>query len=600
MRNASLLIAGLAAVGSMQAAEKDRLLIHRIGPAVTTVHAADAGGKQVRQVFADPALDYNVSPSPDGQWLLFTSERDGSADIYRAHTDGTAVERLTTDPAYDDQAAWSPDGQRIAFVSSRGTHTTDIWTLDLRSKVLRNVTEAAGGDFRPSWSPDGRWIAFSSDRGTTIERNAPEWEHLHRTSLYVVAAEGGSARRLTSGQRFAGSPKWSRDGARLVFYEMDAADAHNARTNQAVDSQIVSIDAATGDGRREHTSGPGLKVSPQFLGGDRVGYLVKAGAVPGVAYSTGEAGPAGLMRNPAWSADGGTVFYDRGRAGTERRSYPRLQPMFSANSAFELANLQAFAAFSRDGRRLAMSERVGATNDEYALNVMQADGASAQRVFFEPGTTAMAPGWSPDGNWIVFGHGGGFQTRNTPARVMMMRPDGSDLRPLATGQGAGFPSLSPDGKRLVFRVWGPAPDERGLRVLTLETGVVTRLTDSAYDTFPGWSPTADLIAFSSWRNGDFDIYTIKPDGTGLKQLTTAAGNDAHSSWSPDGQHLMFSSSRFGFKDEAPLFDGQPQPYGEIFVMKADGSDQRPLTDNQWEDGPGAWQPRGAGLPTRAQ
>jgi Tol biopolymer transport system component len=99
-----------------------------------------------------------------------------------------------------------------------------------------------------------------------------------------------------------------------------------------------------------------------------------------------------------------------------------------------------------------------------------------------------------------------------------------------------------------------------------------------------------LIAFTSWRNGDFDVYTIRPDGTGLKQLTSTPGNDAHSSWSPDGEHLMFSSSRFGFKDEGPLSDDQPQPYGEIFVMRADGAEQRPLTGNQWEDGPGTWQP----------
>jgi glutathione peroxidase-family protein len=221
---------------------------------------------------------------------------------------------------------------------------------------------------------------------------------------------------------------------------------------------------------------------------------------------------------------------------------------------------------------------------------MNADGTSRQQVFYEKGSAAMGPQWSQDGNSIVFGLGGGFQTRNTPARIMMMRPDGSDVRTLTTGPGAGFPSLSPDGKRLVFRVWGPGADDRGLRILTLETGAIARLTGSEYDTFPGWSPKGDVIAFSSWRNGDYDIYTIRPDGTGLKQLTTAKGNDAHSSWSPDGEFLMFSSSRFGFKDEAALFDGQPQPYGEIFIMKADGSDQRPLTDNQWEDGPGAWEP----------
>ena len=84
------------------------MLIHRIGPASTTVHAADAGGKQVRQVFANPALDYNATFSRDGQWVAFTSERDGSADLYRVRADGSEVERLTSDSAYDDQAAWSP------------------------------------------------------------------------------------------------------------------------------------------------------------------------------------------------------------------------------------------------------------------------------------------------------------------------------------------------------------------------------------------------------------------------------------------------------------------------------------------------------------
>ena len=53
-----------------------------------------------------------------------------------------------------------------------------------------------------------------------------------------------------------------------------------------------------------------------------------------------------------------------------------------------------------------------------------------------------------------------------------------------------------------------------------------------------------------------------------------AGNDAHAVWSPDGRYLLFSSGRFGYQDEGPLYDDVPQPYAELFVMYADGFNQR--------------------------
>ena len=375
-----------------------------------------------------------------------------------------------------------------------------------------------------------------------------------------------------------------------MCYELDVRDTHSAREDESqsqVVSQVVSFELSTG-ARHEHTSGAGLKVSPQFLDANRIGYLTKAGGNPGIAYTTGDGGTVGEARNPTWSRDGRLVVFDRGRAGTGRVSYTLLQPLYSRDLTFELAHLGRLGAYSPDGRRLAFSEPISA--DQWAMVVMDADGTSRQRVFFEKGSAALGPRWSRDGAQIVFGLGSGFDTRNTPARIMMMHADGSNARVLTSGAGAGFPSLSPDGKRLVFRVWGNGADERGLRLLTLETGAVTRLTDDEHDTFPVWSPKGDVIAFTSWRFGDWDIYTIRPDATRLKRLTTALGNDAHSSWSPNGEYLMFSSSRYGFKDEAPLFDDQPQPYGEVFVMRADGSQQHALTDNQWEDGAGAWRP----------
>jgi TolB protein len=63
-------------------------------------------------------------------------------------------------------------------------------------------------------------------------------------------------------------------------------------------------------------------------------------------------------------------------------------------------------------------------------------------------------------------------------------------------------------------------------------------------------------------------------------------------WSPDGEYIAFASSRMGFKDEV-LYTDAPQPYGELFVMRYDGTSIEQLTDNQWEDGTPAWQPTAA-------
>ena len=569
---------------------KDRIFVDQWSPTRSELFIADADGKNARKLLAGLQIDYNASFSFDGQWVVFTSERQGSADIFRVRTNGLAVERLTDDAAYDDQAALSPDGQSLAFVSTRDAGTTDIYVLDMETRKVRNLTHSPGGDFRPSWSPDGRTIAFSSDRGTTFQPAKGRWEHVHAASVYVVGVDGHGLRKISPEGQLGGSPKWSPDGKRVVFYELAVADTFDARQvpEQArLESRIVSIDIATGV-RTQHASGRGLKLSPQFLGPDRIGYLVKSGPTAALAFSTDEKGSVGDIGNPAWSHDGKRVVYHSGPIATIAEARSPGQVLSGRDPQFELAFASGFPAVSPDGRQLVVSERTGRGNadDRTSLAVWDADGRNPRRIFRAEGT-AMGPQWSADGKWIVFSAGNFFLARTRPAQVMLVRPDGSDARPLTTGSGnAGFPSWSPDGRHVVYRFWTDTAG--GLRIIGVTDGTVRTLTDG-YDNFPSWSPKGDRIAFNRLADGDFDIYTIRPDGTDLRRLTTTPGNDSHPAWSADGEHILFSSSRFGFKDEAPLAD-IPQPYGELFIMRADGSEQRALTDNRWEEGTPAWQP----------
>ena len=553
-------------------------------PLNTDIFIARGDGSAAKPLLAHPWAEYNASLSGDGKWVTFTSERAGSADIYRMRVDGTGLQRLVSGPAFDDQGVLSPDGAKLAFVSDRSGQA-DIWVLDLKSRALTNISNHPAGDFRPAWSPDGQWLAFSSDRDSPKQKST--FFTLHSTAIYMVRANGKDLRRLSDAGAFAGSPNWSSDGKTVAFYEGDLENVRlitAARRLRGV-TQIATINVDTGE-HRVLTEGPGEKWSPRWLAGGQVGYA-SGGPEGGLEFRTGAAGPRGEVRSPSWSADGRTMVFHRDAGG----EWPPLQHWQSLDPGFRLVRSGVFPSYMPSGERIVLNDRTAGILQN-SIIAMNADGSGRTILFHDDQRNALAPVVSPDGKQIAFGLGDFFQRTKGKARadVAVINIDGSGLQLLTDGSGNyGLPNWSPDGRQIVYRADGGEQD--GLYILDVASRVTRHLAGTgSHDNFPSWSPKGDRISFTSNRDDDYEIYTIAPDGSGLTRLTRRPGNDAHCNWSPDGEWIAFTSEGNGFKDEAALHPNNPQPYGDLYVMRADGSDVRRLTDNQFEEGTPNWAP----------
>ena len=188
------------------------------------------------------------------------------------------------------------------------------------------------------------------------------------------------------------------------------------------------------------------------------------------------------------------------------------------------------------------------------------------------------------------------------------------------GRRSGEGYFSPDGSKLIFQ----SEREEGnpfyqMYVLDLNTGETTRVSPGTGKTTCGFfQPGTDRVIFAStqadpqslakqkaelefrasgkqrryaWDYDDtFEIYSAKQDGTGLVNLTNSSGYDAEDAFSPDGQQIVFCSLRAAFPlenlspEQRARYEKDPSWFGDIYIMNADGSNVRRLTDAPGYDG----------------
>ncbi|KAJ0754936.1 putative transcription factor WD40-like family [Helianthus annuus] len=330
--------------------------------------------------------------------------------------------------------------------------------------------------------------------------------------------------------------------------------------------------------------------------------------------------------NPFVSPNNGYLGYHRFRGETEssvsdcESIVPHLNLVSSPINELRMLRLTgAFPSFSPNGDLIAFNPDF---DSKAGLDIVKSDGSKRWRLL--NGRTTFYNSWSPvEKNVIFTSIGPIFDTVKATVQIArvsfdleQLENDVTDdvidvkaevkiLTREETGNNA-FPSCSPDGKRLVFR--SGRSGHKNLYILDAVDGEfnehgIRQVTYGEWiDTMPSWSPDGKLIAFSSNRHNPanvnaFSIYVMCSDGSDVRRIYVAGEEGSeevdrerinHVCFSGDGEWLLFTANIGGVTADPVSLPNQFQPYGDLHVVRLDGSGLRRLTCNGYENGIPAW------------
>lgn len=183
----------------------------------------DADGEGLSQITRDGSIALSPAWSPDGEAILYTSFKKGTAGVYWIRPDGTGGGVVAREPGLNTAPAWSADARQIALSLSKDGNA-EVYTIRRDGTSLTRLTVNRAIDTSPTWSPDGRQIAFTSDR-----TGSPQ--------IFVMGADGTNPRRVTFEGDYNDSPAWAPapDGRRI---------AYASRTTSGFD--VYLLDVASG------------------------------------------------------------------------------------------------------------------------------------------------------------------------------------------------------------------------------------------------------------------------------------------------------------------------------------------------------------------
>ena len=216
----------------------------------------------------------------------------------------------------------------------------------------------------------------------------------------------------------------------------------------------------------------------------------------------------------------------------------------------------------------------------YSMNL---DGSDIQRLTDTMSTfqdrNVDSAACSPDSKYILF---------STASGIHKINADGTGLETIIKGF-AEDPGWSPDGNKIVFN-W--IKDNKNEIYIADSDGThIIQITEnSRVDRFAAWSPDGSQIAFSAELEKSANIFTMNMDGTDEKQVTANSNKEILPDWSPDGSKLLFTAYVKPIENNESL---SKHYYSDLFIVNVDGTDLQNLTnlDNQ-DDDHGKWSPDG--------